>query len=112
MENHKRDIEELRKVFTFCAKFFQHKNIAESSGRPKKNTTETNRRIIVLAKNGLLKSSDAISTGIHIEISQQQESLVVKNLPPAFCNSALVDRRFSVLLLDYTLVLLLLFLID
>ena len=42
--------------------------MAESSGRPKKTSTETNRQIIVLAKNYIFNSSDAISIGIFIEI--------------------------------------------
>ena len=41
--------------------------MTESSGRPNKTSTETNRRIIVLAKN-YINSSDVISIEIFIEI--------------------------------------------
>ena len=46
------------------------KQTKESRVSPKETSLETNWWIIVLAKNYLFKSCDAISAGIFIEISQ------------------------------------------
>ena len=53
----------------------------------KKTSTETSRRIIVLAKHYLIKTSDGISVGIFIEISSTtiRPRFVQLNLPRKTC---------------------------